>query len=195
MLPPARSRSSNTCTSTPSRCRWNPRASPEMPAPTTATRVREGGMTAQIVWERGMTRSDRAGEGALALLALEVSVEDHGDIADEETTEPGHLNAVVAEAEEAVPLVLPQRLQLGGEVGLEVQPESPPHLAAVHVEVAHDLGDQVPADLVVRRQQDPTQHRQPPGAEGLVVRVLRLLILDVGTLQVADAGNAEGDAV
>src|SRR5262245_37595509 len=118
MLPPGRSFASSTCTSMPRCWSWNASANPEMAAPTTATCVWAGSATGRSTGFRSTL--DRTGEGLLGVLVLQILIEGHRDVADEDTADARALDAGVGPVQEAIALVHLQRVQLRAEVAPKV---------------------------------------------------------------------------
>src|SRR4249919_975610 len=143
------------------------------------------------------TGSDRAREarcgngGGL----LEIAVEAHGDVTQEQPPARGDRDPARLDPDQAVLGQGPQLFERLGEVLGEIDPVAPLKRAYRHLALAYQLLDQVRAQLVVLIQAHAAEYRQPAFVERnlparQVARVLAEAVADV-----ADRAHAQADEV
>src|SRR5262249_44964506 len=132
--------------------------SPAIPPPITTTRM----------------TSDRAAEDRLLPRRArpEMSIEDHAEVADEATAERRDFERLGRHHDQTVRAgrIRPGELgELGGEPGAKVDAKAPFDVAAIQMEVAHELGDHMAAQGVVGVELVSALDRETSGPDALLV--------------------------
>lgn len=138
--------------------------------------------------------SDRLRE-AFVLACGEVGVEGHGDVADEEAAGGEDVEGGVGEGDEAVLREFGKRLPFFGKVLFGIDFKFVTDGVEVEVQVAHDLGDAVLADVVVFVEGDAAQDGEAAGIQRLIIAAARFFVLAVVVFEHGDGAHAKADEV
>src|SRR5207342_2793171 len=144
-----------------------------------------------------MRASDRAGEARRgdSRGLVEVAIEAHRDVTQQQSPARGDRDPVLLHPYQSVLRKGLQLVDRAGEVGAEIDAVAPFQRAHRHFALAHQLLDQVRAQLVVLIQAHAAEYRQPAFVERnlparQVARVLAEAVADV-----ADRAHAQADEV
>ena len=125
----------------------------------------------------------------------EVGVEGHGDVADEEAPRRFYRDAIVVQGDKAVVGHFRQRLPFFGKVLFCIDFKCVTDGIEVKAQVAHDVRNDVAADMVVRIQGDAAQDGQTAGIKRLIVAAARFFVLAVVVIEHGNGAGAEADEI
>src|SRR5580700_8990487 len=148
--------------------------------------------THDLAAAKGGMRLERLGEKrfGVELLFIEIGVERHGEVANEDAAEPSGANFVFGDGEEAVIEGGLQFFEGVCEIGVEVDGEFAGDFVFEENGMAEEAGDNGATEAVVRREAVATHGGNAAvGDRGLPTRDVAM-ILRVGVLNAADSGNA-----